>query len=76
MIKSYLIAGCLLLLGILSSLFISKRKQHNKDIDKVNEVVKSELNKISNKVVSINANIDGKPPGDAAKQLRDYWRRD
>lgn len=75
-IKNWLIAGGVFILGCLAFLVVGRRKQYVSDNQKVTEVVNNELERISNVAKKSQDDVSKLPPtgtDSAGQQLQDDW---
>lgn len=76
MIKSWLYALALFIVGIICALFVGKTKQYNSDRKKVKTAVDDELNRISKARENVAKDIESNnssDPDSSSKRLRDDW---
>lgn len=76
MIKSYLIAFGLLVVGLFTFYVMGRNKQHRSDVKKASDVVKSEIDRISKVATDNESKAKNNPasgPDSSADKLRDDW---
>lgn len=76
MIKNWLIAGALLVAGVVAAVFVGKQKQKVADVSTVSKVVNDELSRISETAKANQEQTNHLPPtgaDSANEQLRQDW---
>lgn len=76
MLKNWLIAGGVFIVGLAAAVFMGRAKQRSADVAKSNEAVNHELDRISKTATSAQNTVENLPPsgpGSATQQLHDDW---